>query len=194
MKLKPFPTQASLTSLQFRALKSALAAMDSTEKVQMIVCSVGIVHFCENPYCLRLSAVSRLPVKLPCSRTYLNDRAFNGCNSTVTVYQHISPKQNRLLLQPRMVKSPRAPQKRGLRVRRCHMNPGSAAPGVLTQLRWADEAPGRCVEMEMLCVEGSAPCLDLMHWQGKAGHKIWSGIQPYPPQRGLQVDTYHRDT
>lgn len=71
MKLKPFPIQASLTSLQFRALKSAVAAMDSTEKVQMMVSSVSIVHFCENPFCLRLSAVSRLLVKVPCSRAYL---------------------------------------------------------------------------------------------------------------------------
>lgn len=47
MKLKPFPTQASLTSLQFRALKSALAATDSREKVQTIVSSLSIVHDCK---------------------------------------------------------------------------------------------------------------------------------------------------
>lgn len=71
MKLKPFPTHASLTSLQFRALKSALAATDSTEKVQMMVSSVSIVHLCANPSCLSLSAAagSRALVKVPCSRS-----------------------------------------------------------------------------------------------------------------------------
>lgn len=51
VKLKPFPMQASLTSLQFRALKSALAAKDSMEKVQMMVSSLSIVHLFEDPYC-----------------------------------------------------------------------------------------------------------------------------------------------
>lgn len=65
MKLKPFPIQASLTSLQFRALKSARAATDSTEKVQMMVSSLSIVHFCEDPYCFRFSAVSVLVKNSP---------------------------------------------------------------------------------------------------------------------------------
>lgn len=60
------------------------------------------------------------------------------------------------------------------------MNPGSAFPGVLIQLRSADGAPGRCAGVEMPCVEGSALCSDQTHWQSKEGHKIWTGIQPYP--------------
>lgn len=56
-------------------------------------------------------------------------------------------------------KSPPAPQKRGLRVYRCHMNPGSAFPAALTQLLSADGTPARCVEVGLLwrralCVHG----------------------------------------
>lgn len=57
--------EASLTSLQFLALNSALAATDSTEKVQMMVSSLSIVHFCTDPSLFRYSAVSRLLAKLP---------------------------------------------------------------------------------------------------------------------------------
>lgn len=54
-KLKPLAVQASLTSLQFRALKSALAATDSTEKVQMMVSSLSIVHFWEGSFAVEAS-------------------------------------------------------------------------------------------------------------------------------------------
>lgn len=81
-------------------------------------------------------------------------------------------------------KSPPAPQKRGLRVYRCHMNPGSAFPAALTQLLSADGTPARCVEVGLLCGGERSAFTVRSHWHGKAGHKIWSGIQSHPPQWG----------
>lgn len=56
VKLKPLATQASLTSLQFRALKSALAATQSSEKVQMKVSKLSIVGCCGAPLPLQCPA------------------------------------------------------------------------------------------------------------------------------------------
>lgn len=58
-KLKPLPAQASRTSLQFRALKSALDATKSREKVQMIVSSLSIVHHYQDPFSFFLFLVGR---------------------------------------------------------------------------------------------------------------------------------------
>lgn len=56
MKLKPLAKQASLTSLQFRALKSALAATESSEKVKMKVSNLSIVDCCGDPLPLQYPA------------------------------------------------------------------------------------------------------------------------------------------
>lgn len=196
VKLKPFPTQASLTSLQFRARKSALAAMDSTQKVQMIVCSLSIVHFCENPYCFRLSAVSRLLVKkkkLPCSRAFLMTGRLMVATQLLLSTNTFPKAKPSSAATDNAWKSPGAHRSR-LRVWRCHMNPGSAFPGCGASTSLGRRSPRSLCWSGNAAWRGSALCLDLMHWQGKAGHKIWSGIQPYPSERGLQVDTYHRNT
>lgn len=157
-KLKPLPIQASLTSVQFRALKSALAATDSTEKVQMIVCSLSIVHYCDDPYSLGFSAISGFLLKLPCSRsagTWWIWRLMVA--SQILVSTNTFPQTKLLSVTPERGKKmipevPPAPQRRRLRVNRCHMNPaGSAFPAALTQLLWADGTPARCVEVELLC-------------------------------------------
>lgn len=137
-KLKPLATQASLTSVQFRALKSALAATHSTEKVQMMVSSLSIVcpWMCRPPLLCAFSAVfpsagGRTPAVGPQA---LDDRTANGCNSSPHVRVYRCPEDRGVLSQRRGVKSPLKNERGRQRVWRCHMNPGGALSGASSQL------------------------------------------------------------
>lgn len=133
-KLKPLPTHASLTSLQFRALKSALAAIDSREKVQRIS-SVIIVHFCANPS--RFVAVRGIlarrwksPAVGPAGTgASLSDWAVAELNDHRLPTRSPKAKQS-------SAASPPAPRERGLRAWRCHMNPGCARASRRVDSTW----------------------------------------------------------
>lgn len=117
-----------------------------------MVCSLSMVHLCENPYCFRLSAVE---TPLPCSSSA--GSLLNGCNSTIAVYTTHFSKPPRVVPQPRMVESLRG---------EC----GSATwiQSVRRQ-NLAEQAkpPARCVKWECRAEE-SALRSHQMRWRGKA--------------------------